>query len=87
MYKLTLTKTERKAFDWVGYRYNAGEISDLLIQCSALSWSETDEDIYFEIPEHVAWRIRDLAEEENNMWPCFSGTLALKLNRFISSIV
>ena len=30
MYSLTLTADERRAFDWVGYRYNSGKIADLL---------------------------------------------------------
>ena len=33
MYTLTLTADERRAFDWVGDRYNSGKVADLLIDC------------------------------------------------------
>ena len=33
MYSLTLTADERRAFDWVGDRYNSGKVADLLIDC------------------------------------------------------
>jgi len=55
MYSLTLTAEERRAFDWVGDRYNSGKVAGL---CSTASpgdreWSD-DGDITFPIPEHVA---------------------------------
>ena len=56
---------ERQAFDWVGDRYNSGKVSDLLLDCLPEDgeWSD-DGDITFDIPEHVAWQINELAEEE-----------------------
>jgi hypothetical protein len=33
MYSLTLTADERRAFDWVGDRYNSGKVADNLIGC------------------------------------------------------
>ena len=33
MYSLTLTADERRAFDWVGSRYNSGKVADLLVDC------------------------------------------------------
>ena len=30
MYSLTLTADERRAFDWVGSRYNSGKVADIL---------------------------------------------------------
>lgn len=90
MYKLTLTYDERRAFQWVGDRYNSGPIYRLLCcECEQTPDVEHDEnvDITFAVPEHIAWQIRDLAEEEDSMWPCFNGTLTLKLNKFLSEIV
>jgi hypothetical protein len=89
MYTLTLTRDERRAFDWVGDRYNAGRVAELLIGCITEGQPEWDEDgdITFAIPEHVAWEIQDLAEEEDHSWPCFSAELANRLNALCWSIV
>jgi hypothetical protein len=48
-------------------------------------WSE-DGDITFLIPEHVAWEINELAEEECYSRACFAPALAGKLNGFCWSI-
>ena len=66
MYLLTLTADERRAFDWVGYRYNSGKVADLLLDCipEDREWGDNT-DITFTIPEHVAWQINELAEEED----------------------
>ena len=55
MYTLTLTADERRAFDWVGDRYNSCKFADLLIGCipENREWDD-DGDITFQIPEHVA---------------------------------
>jgi hypothetical protein len=55
MYSLTLTADERRAFDWVGHRYNSGEVADLLMDSipEDREWHD-DGDITFLIPEHVA---------------------------------
>ncbi len=61
MYTLTLTADERRAFDWVGDRYNSGKVADLLTDClpEDREWGD-DGDITFHIPEHVAWEINEL---------------------------
>ena len=41
----------------------------------------------FHLPEHVAWEIQRLAEEEDLFWPCFSPELRNKLNDFLGQIV
>lgn len=89
MYTLTLTPDERKAFDWVGNRYIAGDVANLLqMKCQPenVEWDSSD-DITFTIPENIAWHIYDLANQEEFMWPCFSGSLATKLNTLLNSIV
>lgn len=88
MYILTLTADERRAFDWVGNRYNSGKVADLLVDClpEDREWGD-DCDIEFAIPKHVAWEIRELAEEEDYAWPCFAAALSGKLNDLCWSIV
>ena len=88
MYSLTLTADERRAFDWVGHRYNSGKVASLLLDCipEVQEWGD-DGDITFLIPEHVAWEIRELAEEEDYSWACFAPPLATKLNDLCSNIV
>jgi hypothetical protein len=85
---LTLTADERQAFDWVADRYNSGKVADLLIECipEDREWSD-DGDIRVLIPEHVAWEINELAEEEGYSWACFAQVLVGKLNAFCWGIV
>src|SRR3954462_6786923 len=88
MYTLTLTADERRAFDWVGDRYNSGKVASLLLDCIQEEREWGDEgDITFEIPEHVAWEINELAEEEGYSWACFAPALVAKLNEFCWTIV
>lgn len=88
MYNLTLTRDERRAFDWVRDRYNAGRVADILREClpDDCEWNQ-EGDITFIIPEHLAWQIHDFATEENHAWPCFSPHLAGKMVTFCMSIV
>lgn len=88
MYALTLTADERRAFDWVGDRYNSGKVSDLLLELMPKDreWGD-DADISFVISEHIAWQINELAEEEGYSWPCFASDLVAKLNELCWSIV
>jgi len=88
MYSLMLTAEERRALDWVGDRYNSGKVAEILLDCIAedRAWSD-DGDITFPIPEHIAWEICDLAEEENFSWACFTPPLVSKLNDLCCSIV
>jgi hypothetical protein len=91
MYTLTLSKPERKAIDWVGHRYSNGDdLFHLLWGCENdkpdADW-DYDGDITFTIPEHVAWEIRDNAEQEDGQWPCFADNLTAKMMAFTDSIV
>lgn len=88
-YKLTLTKAERAAFDWIGYRYCTGhEVSKLLIETleDDTEW-DTREDITFSIPEYIAWGIAECSKQENDFWPCFSDELKTKMINFCMEIV
>jgi hypothetical protein len=90
-YQLTLTRDERRAFDWVGDRYHAGTISDLLrMYCTvtddAFGWDD-DVTLTYVVPEWVAWQINDLAELENHAWPCFGEELKAKMVDFCGKIV
>lgn len=87
MYQLILTKSERDAIDWVGGRYATGDdLANILIPHGDKDWDE-DGDITFLLPESSAWRIQDLADEEEHRWPCFGTTLVSKLETFLSKIV
>lgn len=91
-YSLTLTGNERKAIDWVGHRNSNGNALFSLLWVSStqipddVEW-HGDHDITFEIPEHVAWEIRDNAESEDGFWPSFSADLAEKMQAFCDNIV
>lgn len=89
MYQLTLTRSDRDAFDFNGYRYNNGDLMrEVLTDCMApdQEWSD-DGDITFDIPEHLAWRIDELAREEEYMFTCFDYELTQKMMDFIGQIV
>lgn len=91
MYELMLTHSERMAINWVGNRYGHG--TDLYRQLLKGYWYpldanwDSDVDIRFEIPEYVAWRIRDIGEEDNFLWTCFSPEFAQKMNDFCDKII
>ena len=95
-YKLTLSYGERKAIDWIGYRYFHGDdLYKLLRQgkktnptmpSDEIEWSG-NYDITFELPEHVAWEIKDGIEDENCELSCFADTLKEKLLTFIDGII
>ncbi len=91
MYTLTLTLAERKAIDWVGHRYaNGDSLYQALWAESTASPDDADWDderpITFAIPEHVAWRIAEIHDEEHG-WPCFADELCDKLDTLLASIV
>lgn len=89
MYTLILTKSERDAFDWVGDRYFTGEeTKKLLLDClpEGVEW-DSDKEITFNIPEHIAWEIENLAERENYSFPCFAKGLFDKMYTFCLNIV
>ncbi len=89
MYRLTLTREERKAIDWVGPRYAHGNdlFSVLLDYIPEDKEWDSEEDITFNLPEHVAWRIREIAEEVNHQWDCFSEALSRKMEDFLEKVV
>jgi hypothetical protein len=101
-YTLTLTKSERDAIDWISDRYSNGYALYRLLwldtpeDCITINqphaWDESpgwdsDCDIKFRVPEHVAWQIKDNAESEDGHWPCFSPELASKMQTFIDGII
>jgi hypothetical protein len=88
MYTLELTSAERRAFDWVGDRYSAGQVATLLMDYLPADREWSDEStITFDVPENAAWEIQRLAEEEDCLWPCFDTDLRAKLNDFLGQIV
>lgn len=89
MYKLTLSKSERFAFDFVGYRYcNGDDISQLLSGClpEDQSWDD-DRELTFSIPENVAWSIQELSSREDDLFPLFSSPLTRKMMNFLDQII
>ena len=96
MYKLMLTHSERQAIDWVGNRYGHGDdLFNILMGCEwkendgddeEVEW-DTDYDITFEIPENLAWEIREIAESGEYMWDCFSSKLSEKMTDFCLEII
>ncbi len=90
MYTLTLTADERRAINWVGYRYSHGDdLHKLLNKCRQRPDVDWDErcDITFEIPEHIAWEIGQMGDEGNYQWDCFAENLADKLTEFCMKLV
>lgn len=87
-YSLTLTKSERDAIDWVGYRYRHGdELYKLLCECQwtpdDLDW-DSELDITFSIPEHIAWTIGEIIDDGLD---CFADEFCIKLHQFRNRIV
>ncbi len=89
-YSLTLSHGERAAFDWVGSRYSStgSDMKELIVQGmpSDQEWDDPS-DITFIIPESVSWEMKNIAEEEEFLWPCFSSRLAAKMNQFLDNII
>ena len=89
MYRLTLTKTERAMIDFVGGRYRHGtELSRLLCgECNSEPEADWDDDveITFVIPEHTAWAMGEIIEEDS--LALFPDTLKAKLYTLQGQIV
>lgn len=94
-YRLTLTKNDRKAIDWIGDRYSHGhDLFKLICQADwevneelpilEFDW-ESDLDMTFVLPEILAWELQDLLEDSH--FECFSGELVAKLLNFMGAIV
>lgn len=60
--------------------------TNLINDDDRFSWNCTNP-VCFNIPEHVAWQIRDLAEQERFSFPCFAPELKAKMIKFCDSIV
>ena len=90
-YSLTLSESERDAFDWVGHRYSStGFDMASMIQEGMpedKEWGDSKGDITFNIPEWAAWQMAELAQSEEHQWPCFSENLAQKMSAFVDAIV
>ena len=76
MYTLVLTADEQRAFDWVGDRYNAGQVASMLVDQlpEDREWSD-EADITFDLPEHVASEVQP--------WPrrrIFSGRASVAIS-------
>lgn len=89
MYTLTLTCAERKAIDFVGYRYSHG--SDLYTALCGADCSPEDAnwddpgDITFNMCENVAWEVADCINEDE--LELLSDDFKLKLLKFAEEIV
>lgn len=97
MYRLTLTRNERNAIDWIGQRHEHGFDFYQLI-CKAewsiayeneptgldFDWS-SEHDLTFTFDESTAWEVQDLLEDCH--FECFSGELVTKLMNFVGAIV
>jgi len=94
-YKLTLTKGDRDAIDWIGDRYSGAPAIRTAFQHSPFTDLDIEWDdegtVTFDVPEHFAWAIQQAAEEDMaggySAWPCFAPELRDKLNAFLDSIV
>lgn len=88
-YTLTLTPAERRAISWIGNRYGHGDrLAELLTtECESPDEFDADTDVTFEVPEHVAWEIREIGEECEYRWDCLGSDLAAKLTGFCDRIV
>lgn len=84
MYTLKLSLTEESAIDWIGNRYRHG---NELRHCLMLCEHEINENgnCIYKIPEHIAWQIQEIGEEDN--WACFATRLIIKLEAFCMEIV
>lgn len=100
MYKLTLSVGERKAIDWIGHRYAHGEYLRRMLDDSSVvryntPFNITEEDIFwdidheitFNIPEHIAWEIRDIVYSNGGSLECFDDEFRSKLINFCEQIV
>jgi hypothetical protein len=88
-YTLTLDANHRRAIDRIGNRYRHGnDLASILIGCltNDQEWDSND-DIEFDIPEHMAWGIMDIAEECEHRWDCFDRELHSIMENFVDEIV
>jgi hypothetical protein len=93
MYRLKLTQADRRAFDMTGDRYHCGDAMARILS-SCLSDDDAWDDagtLTFSVPEHKAWQIRELHEQDceggHSGWAMFGPSLACKMQEFVDSIV
>lgn len=90
MYTLTLTHAERRAIDFVGNRYATGYDFKRTLISEHVTESDiwdADDEVTYTIPEHVAWNICNLFEQEDYLFPCFALELSSKLIEFTNEVV
>ena len=88
MYKLTLTTDERREIDFVGGRYPHGhDLFKLLMSCDFENDWDSEGDVTFTMPEHIAWAIGELAHEGEHQWALFSLETASKMEVFLMQVV
>ena len=80
MYKLLLTMSDISFLEWARDKYCVGDILPLI-----WDWrrEKTNGDFIFQIPEHIAWEVRELIEEDTEdlegIVPCAGKELSDKL--------
>lgn len=91
-YTLELTTAEQEAIHLIGNRYAHGDrLRKLLVEnCSTDDPDDgwdcwRNHDMGFIIPEHIAWEISEIINEDQ--LACFSPALVNKLREFQHSIV
>lgn len=92
MYRLTLSAEERRAIDWIGWRYAHGVYLYRLLWANCdqspndVDW-DSEGDITFHVPESIAWQINKVGEACDYHWDCFGPELSAKLTSFCMAIV
>jgi hypothetical protein len=94
MYRFSLTQGERSAFDFIGNRYSTGNaVKRHLLNCldedrngESAEWDDNG-DLWFAVPDDVAFEIAALSDEEDNLWPCFSKDLKAKMMGMVEEFV
>jgi hypothetical protein len=80
MYNLLLTSDERSAIDWIGNRYDHGDLKGLLTDCEMIADEVESEDIEWSGDYEIEFI-------DNGNLECFSIELVRKLLDFANSIV
>jgi hypothetical protein len=90
MYRLTLTRDDRSAMDWIGQRYSHGnalwsklELSEG-VEISGSEWDQEGDRCYV-IPEGVAWDVAELMRQDD--MTCIGGALTVTFTKFINAII
>lgn len=87
-YQLTLTYDQRRGIDFVGHRNrNGNDLYDILMECipEDVEWGEK-KTITFNVPEHLAWEILQIREDEDG-WPYFVESFVQIMENFCDKIV